>query len=268
VPVSLSGVESPQEALRRGRKSWHFLGTVGVDPVGGTLQIPFFDIPVGCKAIAIGPSSSLSEIAVVWTPPGASQSILLTVDAHNPLIMDLPVNPNQVVIDQYANGFPTTSSMKIVPYYVSNALPIPKSGGEQLELMMYFDLTNVVLPRGRPDVSAQFWATNQVKLAENLVFEVPGYGRKQIAWELDVIDAVKTVTAWRFVGVTHYLAGASVISEVEHQISPAPGGAANTVAALGSAAYVLGGTRYHAYRLYATGSADFTQSLYSYTLSD
>jgi hypothetical protein len=274
-PFVYSG-ETPQQALQAGRKAWHFIGTMGLPDDSGTVTFPYLEIPVGCRAIAIGPSSSLSSVAVLWVPPGINGEVVLTADCRAPLVMDLPVNPNAALTGNsgYLNGLvgnstrPLTGTLKILPYNRLLGLAIPPTAGEILELLVYFDLTGVTLPKGRPDMSVSSgFSTNLFQASETLLWEAPGYGRKMVAWELDNLHASQTVTSWRFVGVTHYF-GASAVAEAEHQISPAVGGAANTIAALGNASYVLNGARYHAYRMYATGSAGFTTGNYQYTLSD
>lgn len=263
---------SPQQAYRNGRKTWHGGPTVlqgGGVYAAGQLARPYVEIPVSCKAIAIGPASDVGAATVYWSPPGSARYASFRVDSRNPLVMDMPVNPSETWNTNQLFEPPGTGSIKVEP--VNTSLPYATPFTPGLELLVYFDLAGIELPRARADGSYQYFKKNgtadQLTTAESLVASFYGGGRRLVHWTFSVTDAVKTITAWRFAGVTYYDTGTQVL-QAEHQISPAVGGAANTIPALGTASYVLNGPRYDKYNFYATGSALGAEAFFSYTVSD
>jgi hypothetical protein len=245
--------ETPQQALRVGRKFWRYYGAIATEYIAGNLAIPYFEVPVGVKAIAIGPQSDLDMVTVIWNPPRTSDELLFTVDVRNPLIMDLPVNPTPTRSSPFL-GATTNGSLKILPYFFPPLYQVSQAGllPPFLDLLFYFDTNGAQIPRGRPDGGGQAGQTSFLDTSETLLWTTLAYGRKQINWELTNLDTGASITSWRFIG-GNYFDNGTTIATTEHQISPAYGGASAVIAAGESKAYVLNGTRFNYYKLYATG---------------
>lgn len=283
--------ESPLQAARAGRKMWTYHGNpTFYSQAGGTnMNIPYIDIPVSVKAIAIGPDSDLGAVMVLWRPPSSTQEYRFKVDAHSPLIFDMPVNAKQSYVSNALGGItPATGisgSLKVFPYWLTNSdwdeldVPAPDDGvyhgvrvAPRLHLLVYFNLDGVQIPTRRPDKKGRRF-DSALNTTEQLIWETMAYRRRGIAWDFFNRDAVKTVTNWRFVGV-NFFNMADALNEAlpgpdtdivaqEHVISPT-----NTIAGSGSASYVLQGARFHAYRLYATASANLLYYHTNYTVFD
>jgi hypothetical protein len=266
--------EDPATSLRLGRRVAHCYANVGVTgTVGGTVfSVPYFEIPVGCKAIAIGPSSQVGQVVVLWTPPGGSEEIVLFLDSRHPLMLDLTVNPHRTTTTALIPGVVSPAVIRIVPFalydhldmYVATGGAGPSFVTVLMELLLYFD-TPTTLPSGRADggesrVKTLTGATDQA------IFNVPALGRNKLTFVLANLSSTATLT-WRLSGYSHLFDGTLGMVANEHHISPAVGAADNTVAALGTASYVLQGARFQEYRLVITGT-NGEKMLYRYTVSD
>lgn len=259
--------EEPATALRQGRSVAYSYALVSLEgTVGGEAFVaPYFEIPVGAKAIAIGPNSEVGQVAVLWTPPGGSYEMQLLLDSRHPLIMDLMVSPGTPATTVIPGVVSPKAVMRVLPFFFGQQGLYLYTGGAgvaygtiMLELLVYFEMP-AQLPQGRPDGGRA--AVFLLSGGNNVAFTAAALGRAAMAWMLVNLSTTNTVT-WKFSGFTHHFDPTLGLMSKEHIISEA-----NVVAAEGTASYVIQGARFDEYRLYVQGTGG-EKVFFNYTLSD
>lgn len=222
----------------------------------------WYALDVSVAAIAIGPKSDIDMISVTYLDTSSSTSLKeLVVSVGNPWVATLEAQmldvlpgsttPGRILIGGPIAG--TVYGRRINTTYTS----------PYLDVIIYFKTPASFPGSVRQPYFSDAAFSFAAGVAEQTVWTIPYYGRKNCSVHIYNRDSTLTITAWRLTGLRFVTS--SVV--IEHQISPASG-STNTIAALGTASHVLSDVRFDALRLYATQSASGVVLSRSYEATD
>lgn len=219
-----------------------------------------YNCDVSLAAIAIGPDSDVDSIGITYPDHGvAGFTRTAQIGVGAPWVSRLDARMDLTLPD---GTTPARINLGVGAYErrVTAAYLTPL-----LDLICYFTPPPAFpIHRAPKWTSSKLFTTAGVGVAEQTVFTQAYMGRKRCTLTLYNSDAVKTLTAWRFIGIN--MGGVGGV-DTEHNISPASG-STNTLAALASASYVLTDARFDAIRLVVTPSAVSTPIYYAWEISD
>lgn len=230
---------SALQALRDGRPFLRIKRTVA--------DADWYNLDVAPSAIAIGPDSDIDVVAADYFDlNGTNLKATAQISVAAPFTSRLECNMGAVLS---GSSNPARINLGIGasgrPRYVNTDYFTPT-----IDLLVYFGEPQNSLPVCRAPYIANSTFTFAAGVAEQTIATIPYYGRRKCTMTIYNRDAAKTLTAWRLVGLKFI----SPSLTIEHVISPASG-STNTLAALGTASYVLSEAGFDGLRLYGTQSA-------------